>query len=207
MARSKSSSRWLKEHFDDPYVKKAQQEGYRGRAAYKLLELQAKYRLLKPGMIVVDLGAAPGSWSQVAHQFLGTKGRIIALDLLPMASLPGTLLLVGDFTSNEVYQELLAALNDERIDVVLSDMAPNMSGIKSADQAAAMNLVEYARDFALTMLKPGGHFVTKAFQGSGFDAFSKDLRAHFTQVHFVKPDASRDRSPEIYLVCLNKKEC
>ena len=202
--RSKSSTRWLKEHFDDPYVKLAQQSGYRGRAAYKLLELQEKYRFLKPGQTVVDLGAAPGSWSQVAHKVLGLKGKIIALDLLPMNSLPGTTIIEGDFSSQEVYEQLLVLLNTELVDVVLSDMAPNMSGTKSTDQARAMNLLECAQEFSLKMLKPGGHFITKAFQGSGFDRFSKDLRPHFDKLHFVKPDASRDRSPEIFLVCLGR---
>lgn len=205
MARSKSSARWLKEHFDDPYVKQAQREGYRGRAAYKLLELQKKYKILKPGQTVVDLGAAPGSWSQVAHTLIGNSGKIIALDLLPMDSLPGTTIITGDFSSDEVYQKLIETLQGQLVDVVLSDIAPNMSGIKSVDQPKGMYLLELAFDFVLKALKKHGTFVTKAFQGAGFDAFAKNLRDHFMHVYFVKPDASRDRSAEIYLVCLDRK--
>lgn len=205
MARSKSSARWLKEHFDDPYVKKAQAEGYRGRAAYKLLELQQKYKILKPGDTVVDLGAAPGSWCQVTHTIIGLKGKIIALDLLPMDALPGTTTITGDFSSDEVYQQLLNLLGDAPVDVVLCDIAPNMSGMKSVDQPRGMYLLELALDFALKALKSGGHFVSKGFQGAGFDEFAKNLRQHFKNVYFVKPEASRDRSAEIYLVCLNKK--
>jgi 23S rRNA (uridine2552-2'-O)-methyltransferase len=205
MARSKSSARWLKEHFDDPYVKQAHLEGYRGRAAYKLLELQKKYKILKPGQTIVDLGAAPGSWCQVAHTLIGTQGKIIALDLLPMAALPGTEIITGDFSAEEVYQTLLATLQGTTIDVILSDIAPNMSGIKSVDQPKGMYLLELVWAFVLTALKPHGHFITKGFQGAGFDAFAKNLRAHFKAVHFVKPEASRGRSAEIYLVCLDRK--
>jgi 23S rRNA (uridine2552-2'-O)-methyltransferase len=205
MARTKSSARWLKEHFDDPYVKKAQKEGYRGRAAYKLLEINKKYKILKPGQTVVDLGAAPGSWSQVTHTLIGSKGKIIALDLLPMDSLPGTLIITGDFSSDDVYQQLLTTLNNEQVDVVLSDIAPNMSGIKSVDQPKGMYLLELVLEFTLKTLKKGGHLVTKGFQGAGFDVFAKDLRAHFTHVYFVKPEASRGRSAEIYLICLALK--
>lgn len=205
MARTKSSARWLKEHFDDMYVKKAKLEGYRGRAAYKLLELQKKYRILKSGDTVVDLGAAPGSWCQVAHTIIGLKGKIIALDLLPMDSLPCTTVITGDFSSDEIYAQLLGLLGDQPVDVVLCDIAPNMSGMKSVDQPRGMYLLELALEFVLRSLKTDGHFVTKGFQGTGFDEFAKNLRNHFKQVHFVKPEASRDRSAEIYLVCLHNK--
>lgn len=205
MARTKSSARWLKEHFDDPYVKLAQKEGYRGRAAYKLLEIQKKYKILKPGQTVVDLGAAPGSWCQVTHKLIGVTGKIIALDILPMDSLPGTYVITGDFSSDEVYQQLLSTLNGKPVDVILSDIAPNMSGNKSVDQPKGMYLLELAFDFTLKALKPGGHFITKGFQGAGFDDFAKGLRAHFSHVHFVKPEASRGRSAEIYLACLDRK--
>lgn len=205
MARSKSSARWLKEHFDDPYVKQAQKEGYRGRAAYKLLEIQNKYKILKPGQMVVDLGAAPGAWCQVTHMLIGGTGKIIALDLLPMDSLPGTKIITGDFSNNEIYQQLLDTLAGKEVDVVLSDIAPNMSGIKSVDQPRGMYLLELVLEFVLKALKKNGHFVTKGFQGAGFDDFAKGLRTHFKAVHFVKPEASRGRSPEIYLVCLERK--
>ena len=205
MARTKSSTRWLREHFNDPYVKQAQKEGYRGRAAYKLIELNKKYKILKPGQTVIDLGAAPGSWCQVTHTLIGTSGKIIALDLLPMDSLPGTTIITGDFSSDEIYQQLLDTLQGEPVDVILCDIAPNMSGIKSVDQPRGMYLLELVFDFVLKALKPKGHFLTKGFQGAGFDVFAKNLRTHFTHVHFVKPEASRDRSPEIYLVCLERK--
>ena len=198
MARSKSSSRWLKEHFSDPYVKRAQAEGLRSRAAYKLEELIERDRLLKPGMAVVDLGAAPGGWSQLVAQALGGKGRIVALDILPMASLGGVEFLEGDFREDAVLERLERTLDGQPIDLVLSDMAPNMSGVASVDQARAMELAELARDFAQKHLKPGGAFLVKLFQGAGFDSYLKDLRTRYAKIIMRKPKASRARSPEVY---------
>jgi 23S rRNA (uridine2552-2'-O)-methyltransferase len=202
---SKSSNSWLKEHFKDPFVKQSWTDGYRSRAAYKLIEIQKKYRFLKPGMNGVDLGAAPGSWCQVAQQFLGKKGILIALDLLPIEPLPNLTCLQGDFTSEETFTALNAALSGAPIHFILSDMAQNMSGNKTADQAQSMVLLELAYDFALQTLEQGGHFVTKVFQGRDLDALIKQAKQDFTQVHFCKPEASRDRSSEHYLVCLGIK--
>lgn len=202
---SKSSQRWLKEHFTDPYVKKSWEDGYRARAAYKLIELQDKYHFLKPNMNVVDLGAAPGSWSQVARRLIGKNGHLIALDLLDMDPLPHVHFIQGDFTSDATFDALMGQLKGQAIQVVLSDMAPNMSGSKTADQAQSMYLVEIAYDFAQKALVQGGHFVTKVFQGRDLDAFIQRAKREFTKVHFCKPDASRDRSPEHYLVCLGLK--
>lgn len=206
---SKSSRRWLKEHFDDLYVKKAWQDGYRARAAYKLLELQEKYRFLKPGQVVVDLGAAPGSWSQIAVKHIGRQGKMIALDLLPIEPIENVMILQGDFTSDEILAELQLKLTENNqptvVDVVLSDMAPNMSGNRTADQIRSMYLVELAFDFATTHLKSGGTFVTKVFQGRDLDALILNAKKHFQKVHFCKPDASRERSSEHFLVCLGYK--
>ncbi len=206
---SKSSHRWLKEHFDDPYVKKAWIDGYRARAAYKLIELQEKYRFLKPNQCVVDLGAAPGSWSQVACKYIGKKGVLIALDLLPIAPLETITILQGDFTSDAILSALNALLAEKNknagLDVVLSDMAPNMTGNRTTDQAQSMYLIELAFDFAKTHLKPGGAFVTKVFQGRDLDALILIAKKQFSTVHFCKPDASRDRSAEHFLVCLGLK--
>lgn len=199
---SKSSNRWLKEHFDDPYVKKSWEDGYRARAAYKLIELQEKYRFLKPNMNIVDLGAAPGSWSQVARRLIGKNGHLIALDILDMDPLPLVHFIQGDFTAEATYDALMRHLEGQSIQVILSDMAPNMSGSKTADQAQSMYLVEIAYDFAQKALVKGGHFVTKVFQGRDLDLFIQMAKRDFTKVHFCKPDASRDRSPEHYLVCL-----
>jgi len=198
MARSKSSSRWLKEHFSDPYVKRAQAEGMRSRAAYKLEELIERDKLLKPGMNIVDLGAAPGGWSQLVATALGGKGRIVALDILPMASLGGVEFLQGDFREDAVFAQLERTLDGNPIDLVLSDMAPNMSGVASVDQARAMELAELARDFAQKHLKPGGAFLVKLFQGAGFDSYLKDLRTRYAKITMRKPKASRARSPEVY---------
>lgn len=197
MAQSKSSARWLKEHFSDPYVKQAQKDGYRSRAAYKLLELQEKDHFIKPGMVVVDLGAAPGGWSQLLARW---KVTVWALDILPMDPLPGVTFLQGDFREEEVLNTLLQALDDHKIDVVLSDMAPNTSGMSAVDQPRAIYLAELALEFAQRMLKPNGTFVTKLFQGEGSDQFIKTLRSLFQTVQIRKPDASRARSREIYLV-------
>ncbi|MFN7096351.1 MAG: 23S rRNA (uridine(2552)-2'-O)-methyltransferase RlmE [Gammaproteobacteria bacterium] len=205
MARSKSSKQWLKEHFDDVFVKKAQAAGYRSRAVYKLLELQQKDRVIKPGMTVVDLGAAPGGWSQIAAEWVKPRGQIIALDILPMEPLPGVEIITGDFTSDEVLQQLLTQLHGLQVDVVLSDMAPNMSGMAAVDQPRAMYLVELALDFASQQLKPGGSFVVKMFHGQGSEAFIKQLRQVFNKVVIRKPEASRNRSAEVYIVAMGKR--
>ena len=200
MARSKSSKRWLKEHFDDPYVKQAQQSGLRSRSAFKLVELDEKDGLLRPGLTVVDLGAAPGGWSQVAVERVGEHGRVIALDILPMEPLPGVTVLEGDFTEDAPLRALEAALDGNSVDLVMSDMAPNISGVAVADQARAMYLAELALAFAREHLSPGGDFVVKVFQGEGFDDYLRELRAAFDTVQVRKPKASRPRSREVYLV-------
>jgi 23S rRNA (uridine2552-2'-O)-methyltransferase len=200
MARSKSSNRWLDEHFSDPYVKQSQKDGYRSRASYKLIELDKKDKLFKPGMSVVDLGAAPGGWSQVAADRVGDKGMVLASDILPMDSIAGVEFIQGDFTEEAVLEQLLAALGGEKADLVISDMAPNMSGMNAVDQPAAIYLVELALDMARQVLKPGGHFVAKVFHGEGFDPLLQDTRDAFTKVAVRKPDASRARSREVYLV-------
>lgn len=200
MARSKSSNRWLEEHVNDPYVKKAQIDGYRARAAYKLLELNEKDRLIRPGMLVVDLGSAPGSWSQIAGRLVGVKGRVIASDILPMDSLEHVDFIQGDFTEESVFNEIMGAMNGELADVVISDMAPNLSGVDAVDQASAMYLVELALDMARRVLKPKGDFVAKVFHGEGHEAYVKDVRTSFDKVVIRKPDASRPRSREVYIV-------
>ena len=200
MARSRTSKKWLKEHFDDPYVKKAQQDGYRSRAVYKLLEIDEKDHLLKPGMTVVDLGAAPGGWSEIAAQRVGNKGRVIALDILEMDAIAGVTFIQGDFREADVYDALLEALGNEPVDLVMSDMAPNISGLKAVDQPRAMYLVELSLELAQKVLKPGGDLLVKAFTGEGIDEYKKALRASFQKVIVRKPKASRPRSPEIYLL-------
>lgn len=204
MRRSKSSHRWLKEHFSDPYVKKAQAEGLRSRAAFKLEELLERDQLLKPGMVVVDLGAAPGGWSQVARTALGDKGRVIALDILEMPPIAGVDFLHGDFREAEALSRLELALDGAAVDLVLSDMAPNMTGMDAVDQPRSMYLVELARDFAQAHLKPGGAFLVKVFMGVGFDEFIKDLRRRYRKVVVRKPKASRSRSPEVYALATGK---
>lgn len=203
MSRSKSSTRWLKEHFNDEFVKQAQKEGYRSRAVYKLKEIQEKDRLLRPGMVVVDLGAAPGGWSQYAAQVLDSNGKIIALDILPMDSLADVEFIQGDFRDEAVLAQLQHAINNRAVDLVISDMAPNTSGVKAVDQPRGMYLVELAVEFAKQNLRPGGDFLAKVFQGEGFDALLKDLRAHFSSVSTRKPKASRARSAELYLLARN----
>jgi 23S rRNA (uridine2552-2'-O)-methyltransferase len=190
----------MKEHFDDPYVKKSQQDGYRSRASYKLMEINDKDKLFRPAMRVVDLGAAPGGWSQVAAKLVGDKGTIVASDILEMAPLPGVSFVQGDFTEQEVYEAILAEIGEEKADLVISDMAPNMSGNNSADQPQAMYLVELALDMAAQVLRPGGNFLVKVFQGEGFDEYLKTMRAQFESVITRKPDASRARSREVYLL-------
>lgn len=198
MARSRSSERWLREHFKDPFVKKAQAEGLRSRAAFKLEELLERDRLLRPGMVVVDLGAAPGGWSQVAARALAGRGRVVALDILDMDALPGVEFIRGDFREDAALAALQALLGQDRADLVLSDMAPNMSGVDQVDQARAMHLAELARDFAQDWLRPGGAFLVKLFHGVGFDDFVRDLRRRYDKVVVRKPAASRARSPEVY---------
>jgi len=208
--RSKSSQRWLKEHFSDPYVKKAQADGMRSRAAYKLEELVERGKLLKPGMVVVDLGAAPGGWSQVLRQTLRDragldKGRVLALDILDMPPIAGVEFIHGDFREAEPLAQLEALLGAAPVDLVLSDMAPNMTGVDTVDQARAMHLAELARDFADQHLKAGGDFLIKLFQGEGFDAYVADLRKRYTKLAIRKPAASRRRSNEVYALATGKR--
>ena len=200
MARSKTSLGWLKEHFNDPYVKKAQKDGYRSRASYKLLEIQEKYRIIRPGMSVVDLGAAPGGWSQVTSRLIGGQGRLIASDILEMDSIPDVTFIQGDFTQDEVLAQILEAVGNSHVDLVISDMAPNMSGTPAVDMPKAMFLCELALDLATRVLKPGGDFLIKIFQGEGFDVYLKDARKKFDKVQMLKPDSSRDRSREQYML-------
>lgn len=200
MARSKSSNQWLSEHINDPYVKRAQVDGYRSRASYKLLELIKKDKLLYPGNVVMDLGSAPGGWCQVVAPLVGAKGRVIASDILPMDSLADVTFIQGDFTEDSVFEEILSVLNGDAVDLVISDMAPNISGVNVADQASSMYLVELALDMARSVLKPKGHFVAKVFQGVGYDEYLKDVRSSFDKVVIRKPDASRARSREVYFV-------
>ena len=200
MARSKSSSRWLQEHVSDPFVKQAQKEGYRARSAYKLLELNEKDRLFRPGMRVVDLGSAPGGWSQVASRLVGDRGQVVATDMLPMDAVRGVDFVQGDFREQAVMDEVLGRLGGEPVDVVLSDMSPNISGVSSADQAASIYLLELALDMVRRVLKPGGIFVAKLFQGSGSDDYLRQVRKNFDKVTIRKPAASRSRSREVYFV-------
>ena len=205
MARSKSSSRWLQEHFSDPYVKRAQAEGWRSRAVFKLDELIEREKLLKPGMCAVDLGAAPGGWSQMVRERLGDSGRIVALDILPMQGIGGVDFILGDFREASVLQQLEDVLGGMRVDLVLSDMAPNMSGVGAVDQDRSMVLAELAADFAGNHLKAGGSFLTKLFQGQGFDEYIRRLRSQYAQVSIRKPKASRSRSNEVYAMASAKR--
>lgn len=200
MARSKTSQNWLREHFNDPYVKMAQKDGYRSRASYKLLEIQEKDRILRPGNTVIDLGAAPGGWSQVTSRVLGEKGRLIASDILEMDSIADVTFIQGDFTEESVLAQILEAVGNHPVDLVISDMAPNMSGVKMADQARAMYLCELALDLAGQVLRPGGDFLIKIFQGEGFDLYHRQVRTMFDKVQMRKPLSSRDRSREQYLL-------
>lgn len=205
MARSRSSGRWLSEHFSDEYVKQAQALGYRSRAVFKLKELDERDRIFKPGMVVLDLGAAPGGWSQYAAERTGKKGLIIALDLLPVEAIDGVIFIQGDFREEAVLQQLMAELNNRPVDLVLSDMAPNMSGNRVVDQSRGMYLAELALDTARNVVKEGGGFITKLFQGPDVDAYVKEVRSVFSRVVVRKPKASRDRSPEVYLVGSGRK--
>jgi 23S rRNA (uridine2552-2'-O)-methyltransferase len=206
MKPSKTSKQWMREHVNDPFVQMAQKDGYRSRAAYKLLEIDERDHLIKPGMVVVDLGATPGGWCQVVANKLGEKGRIIALDLLPLHPLPRVEFIQGDFREEEVLAQLEEKLQGRHIGLVISDMAPNISGVGSADQARSMLLAELALDFAVKHLMPGGAFVVKVFQGAGFETYLKLMRTQFTKVVTRKPKASRDRSSEQYLVGVGKLE-
>ncbi|MBA35255.1 MAG: 23S rRNA (uridine(2552)-2'-O)-methyltransferase RlmE [Oleispira sp.] len=200
MARSKSSNDWMDEHFNDHYVMKAKEDGYRSRACYKLMELDDKDKLIKPGMTVVDLGSAPGGWSQVAARRVGDHGLVVASDILPMDGIAGVTFLQGDFTEETVFDELMRVIGNRPVDLVISDMAPNMSGMSAVDQPSAMYLVELALDMARQVLKPGGNYAAKVFQGEGFDEYLKDMRSSFQKVVTRKPESSRARSREVYLV-------
>lgn len=205
MKRAKTSKAWMKEHVNDFFVKQAKKEGYRSRAAYKLLEITEKDQILKPGLTVVDLGATPGSWSQVASHKIGRGGKVIAVDILEMAPLPGVEFIQGDFREEYAIVELKKHLGNDQLDLVISDMSPNMSGIVISDQARSMYLAELALAFAMEQLNYGGNFLVKVFQGRDFDQFLFDMRAGFKNVIIRKPKASRDRSNELYLLGLGKK--
>lgn len=199
-SKSSSSRRWLKEHFSDPYVKKAQQTGFRSRAVFKLLELQERDKLFKPGMTVIDLGASPGSWSQVIVNLVGKNGRVIALDILPMQPVAGVEFIQGDFSEDSVIEKLLQSIGESKVDWVVSDMLPNLSGIDSVDQPRAIGLAELALDLANRVLKNQGGLLMKVFQGEGFDSFLVEIKKHFKKVVIRKPKASRDRSREVYIL-------
>jgi len=201
MARSKTSKNWLNEHFKDLYVQCSWKDGLRSRAAYKLLEVQQKYRLINPGMTVIDLGAAPGGWTQVVSEMIGANGHIIAMDMLAMDPFADVHFIQGDFTDDVIYQSLLDAIDGDNVDVVLSDMAPNISGNRSVDQAKSMYLCELAVAFAAQVLKPDGSLLIKIFQGEGFDSLLRVVRQQYDKVITRKPNASRDRSREVYLLC------
>ncbi|PVZ12589.1 MULTISPECIES: 23S rRNA (uridine(2552)-2'-O)-methyltransferase RlmE [unclassified Pseudomonas] len=200
MARSKSSHNWLREHFNDPFVKQAQKDGYRSRASYKLLEIQEKDKLIRPGMSVIDLGAAPGGWSQVTSRLIGGQGSLIASDILDMDAIADVTFIKGDFTDDAVLARILEAVGDSQVDLVISDMAPNMSGLSAVDMPKAMFLCELALDLSGRVLRPGGDFLIKIFQGEGFDSYLKTVRQMFEKVQMRKPSSSRDRSREQYLL-------
>ena len=200
MARSKSSSRWMQEHFEDEYVKMAQTQGYRSRAVFKLKEIQEKDQLIKPGMNIIDLGAAPGGWSQLARELMGKKDKLIALDILPMEAIEGVDFIQGDFREEDVLNGLYELLNQAPVSLVMSDMAPNMSGNKAVDQPRAIYLAELALDTAKTVLSKNGSFLVKLFHGEGFETYYQDVQSHFTKVIIRKPKASRPRSNEVYIL-------
>ena len=205
MKRSKSSSRWLQEHASDPYVKRAHREGWRSRAVFKLEQIQRADKLLRPGMIVVDLGAAPGGWSQFAARALQGRGEIFAVDILAMPHVPGVTFIEGDIQDQALLDRLLAALGGRPVDLVMSDLAPNMSGIDAVDQPRSMNLAELALEFSTQVLKPGGDLLMKVFQGAGFQELVQSARRQFTTVKLRKPDASRARSAEMYLLARSRR--
>jgi 23S rRNA (uridine2552-2'-O)-methyltransferase len=200
MPRTKSSASWLSRHLSDPFVKQAQKDGYRSRSAYKLIELNEKDKLIRPGMRIMDLGSAPGGWSQVAGRLVGHKGRVLATDILPMDGLTNVDFIQGDFTEDAVVQRVFEWLAGEKFDLIISDIAPNISGIASADQARSIYFLELALDTVCKALKPGATFVAKMFQGSGSDQYLKELRTHFAKVSIRKPEASRKESREVYVV-------
>ena len=204
MKRTKSGSAWMHEHVTDPFVKQAQKDGYRSRAAYKLLEIDERDHLIRAGMVVVDLGATPGCWSQVAANKVGDKGKVLALDLLPLNPLPRVEFIQGDFREESVLVQLEEKLAGKQIELVISDMAPNISGIDLSDQARSVHLAELALEFAVQHLKPGGAFLVKVFQGVGFEEYVKTMRKHFSKVASRKPKASRDRSSEVYMLGTGK---
>lgn len=206
MAKKGNTSKgWLKEHFDDSYVQRAQREGYRSRACYKLLELNEKDKLIKAGMTVIDLGSAPGGWSQVAAELVGDKGRVIASDILKMDNLAGVDFIQGDFTDQPVFDSIMEMLDGKEVDLVISDMAPNLTGSKAVDQPTSIYLVELAADLACKVMKPEGVFIAKLFQGEGFDEFVRHVRTLFNTVSMRKPDASRSKSREVYMVAKGLK--
>jgi len=200
MARSKSSGRWLQEHESDEYVQRARKEGYRSRAVYKLLEIDGKDKLFRNGMCVIDLGSAPGGWSQIAIKRVGEKGKVVALDILPMEPIDGVEFIQGDFREDGVFAELISRVESSGVDLVISDIAPNISGMAAMDQPRAMYLTELALDTARQVLKPGGVFLVKLFQGEGYEEYLKDVRTSFAKVLIRKPKASRARSREVYLI-------
>jgi 23S rRNA (uridine2552-2'-O)-methyltransferase len=199
VAKKGSSRRWMHEHLSDEFVKRAQKEGYRSRAVYKLLEIIEKNKIIQKGDIVLDLGAAPGGWSQVAAKFVGNKGKVIASDILPIEEINDVIFLQGDFTEQSIYDDLIKLTGESKVNVVLSDMAPNMSGQLSVDQPKSMHLAELAIDMAIKTLDFNGSFIVKVFQGEGFDAFVQTARKSFKKVSVLKPKASRSRSKEVYL--------
>ncbi|MBC7755869.1 MAG: 23S rRNA methyltransferase [Bdellovibrio sp.] len=211
MKVTRTSKAWMQEHLSDEFVKRAQKEGYRARAAYKLIEIDDKDKLIKPGMTIVDLGSTPGSWSQVAVQRLKAKdsqeinGKVIALDILDMTPIAGVTFIQGDFRDEAVLKQLQAAINNKPVDLVIADMAPNISGVKDVDQAGAAYLTELALEFSKDWLKPNGNFLVKVFIGAGFDEIVKTMRLHFSKVVTRKPKASRDRSSEVYLLGIGRK--
>jgi len=204
MKPTKTSKQWMREHINDPFVQQAQKDGYRSRAAYKLIEIDERDHLIRVGMVVVDLGATPGGWSQVAANKIGDKGKVIALDLLPLNPLPRVEFIQGDFREDNVLAQLEAMLGGKQIELVISDMAPNISGIDLSDQARSIYLAELALEFAVQHLKPGGAFLVKVFQGVGFEDYVKLMRKHFVKVASRKPKASRDRSSEVYMLGIDK---
>ena len=205
MAKNKTSRQWVHDHINDPYVKQAQAQGYRSRAAFKLLQIDERDHLLAPGKVVVDLGSTPGGWSQVVSKKVAPGGRVVALDLLPMEPVPGVHFIQGDFREDEVLEQLVAALEGKPVALVLSDMAPNLSGIAMTDQARSIHLLELALEFSRQYLKPGGDMLVKVFQGSGFEALRRDMEQLFSSVAVRKPDSSRDRSAEVYLLCRGRR--
>ena len=205
MKVTRTSKAWMQEHLNDEFVKRAQKDGYRARAAYKLIEIDDKDKLIKPGMTIVDLGSTPGSWSQVAVQRLKGQGKVIALDILDMTGIAGVTFIQGDFREEAILLQLQAAINNKPVDLVIADMAPNISGVKDVDQAGAAYLNELALEFSKDWLKPNGNFLVKVFIGAGFDDIVKTMRSHFDKVVTRKPKASRDRSSEVYLLGLGRK--